>query len=85
MQVSWKCDSGVDGREVIVHCSLFVVKHDERNNPWSNGNMVWDHLKTASGKVCNDFIDESTRSQFFKGPVNLSTPQLPRIFRTSCR
>ena len=22
-------------REVIVHCSLFVEKHDERNNPWS--------------------------------------------------
>ena len=35
IQVFWKCGSGVDRREIIVLCSLFVVKHDERNNPRS--------------------------------------------------
>ena len=40
-----KCGSGVDRLEVIVHCSLFVVKHDERNDPGPN-----DHHKRIVGQ-----------------------------------
>ena len=37
------CGSGVDRYGDIVHRTLFVVEHGERNDPWLENGLLWDH------------------------------------------
>ena len=76
---------GVDRRVFIDIAASLLFSTTNATTFGPKEDMVWDHFKTASGKVCNGILDESTRFQFFKGPVNFSTPQLPRVSRSSCR
>ena len=61
IQVFWKCGSAIDRRNVIVHCSLFVVEHDERNDPGPNCGLLRIHFTTTHGKVKTGIIGESIR------------------------
>ena len=70
----WMCGSGVDRRVFIDIAASLLISTTNVTTLGPNEDMVCDYFKTASGKECNGIIDEGTRFQFFKGPVNFSTP-----------